>query len=125
MAPSGSTSADATDQASLAPPSSTASPQDAEVLSVVDAYIHERTMEGAPYYIDSSATDFVGYEDGILRQDDRAICRAKFSSKKDDYYLQFVLAKEMGRYVIRRVVLEKLNELPVSKTLYNRDALVL
>lgn len=125
MVPSGSTAGNDPADERPALTSSTSSPQDEEVRRVVDEYIHERTMEGSPYYIDSRATEFVGYEEGVVRQDDRAICRARFTSEKDVYHLQFILAKEMGRYVIHQVVLERMNEQTVRKTLYNRESLVL
>lgn len=102
-----------------------ATPQVAAVLQVVDDYIREQTAEGAPYYIDSSATEFVGFEEDVRRQEDSASCTARFASGRDTYYLRFVLSREMGRYVIHRVVLERLNDRSIRRTLFNRDTLVL
>lgn len=107
------------------PPSTTEAPQDVAVLRVVDAYIREQTTEGSPYYIDSSATEFVGFEDDVRREDGRATCLAKFTSGRDNFYVRFVLSRETGRFVISRVVLERRNDRPVRRTLFNRDELVL
>lgn len=107
------------------PPSTTEAPQDIAILRVVDAYIREQTTEGSPYYIDSSATEFVGFEDGVQREDGRATCLAKFTSGRDNFFVRFVLSRETGRFVISRVVLERRNDRRVRRTLFNRDELVL
>lgn len=112
-------------ESSGTPPASTSTAQSDAVRGVVDAYISERTAEGMPYYIDSSATEFVGFEEEIMQEDDRAMCLAKFASERDTYYVRFILSMETGRYVIRRVILDRLNNRTVGQTLYDRDSLVL